>query len=102
MVLEAIGIRNSTDLRRKRQIEGTLENCTITGVSNNFIVSPDTTELTVNASMFNGNAICSIAHYAFFSASFTVYEYQVQVANDLGVGELSPATRFSTPQSGMF
>ena len=64
VILEAVGIRNSTDLRSKRQIEGTLEICTNnTGVSNNFTVSPDTTELDVNASMFNGNAICSIAHY---------------------------------------
>ena len=73
VVLEAIGIRNSTDLRRKRQIEGTLEHCTITGVKNSFTVSPDTTELTVNASMFNGNAICSIAHYASFSQLHSQY-----------------------------
>ena len=66
VVLEAIGIRNSTATRRKRQIEGTLENCTMTGVSNNFTVSPNTTELNVTASMFNGNAICSIAHYDSF------------------------------------
>ena len=47
--------------------------------------------------------ICSITHYDFFFlASFTVYEYRMQAANDLGVGELSQARNFSTPESGMF
>ena len=73
VVLEAVGIRNSTATRRKRQIEGTLENCTMTGVNNNFTVSPNTTELNVTASMFNGNAICSIAHYGSFSQLHSQY-----------------------------
>lgn len=62
VVLEAVGVRES---RRKRQIT-LVEICTKTGVSNNFTVSPDTTQLDVDASMFNGNGICSMAHYYYY------------------------------------
>ena len=36
-----------------------------------------------------------------YPASYTVYEFQVQAANDNGTGPLSEPTEFTTPESGL-
>ena len=47
--LEALG-ESTEELRKRRQINEFLDDCIIEGINNNFTVSPDTTELDVNAS----------------------------------------------------